>query len=394
MMLVWITGPAAAETEFIVLGPVAVDAKVPAKLIGQIKAVLEKAGMAPGQRSIDAVCAIDAACLATAGGEARAKQVVAISVGRTSNASVALDLVLVDVAGKELIARRPIAIRDAKVATELAPALRKFIDEAPTERAKALFAEGNGHYSLGEFVQALLSYKRAYRIKPLPAFLFNIAQCHRKLEQHQDAITMYQSYLVGVPDAQNKPLVESLITESRDKLAQEQRLTDEREAARLAVERKLSEDRRKGQEAEALAAQRKVEQARIEADREREREKLFNRHPSRRFAVIAGGVGAGAVIAGGVFALRARSAQSSFDSAGCGDPTRLLDQPALAQCVDDRDQGKRAAQLGGAFLVGGGVVFAASALVFVIDPGNLERPDSARARVAITPSSIQLVGQW
>src|SRR5213075_837707 len=101
------------------------------------------------------------------------------------------------------------------------PALAKLVESVTVEKAKALFAEGNQHYNLGEFQQALEMYKLAYRVKPLPAFQFNIAQCHRKLGQHKDAIAMYQAYLVGVPDATNKDIVESLIAESRKAWDQE-----------------------------------------------------------------------------------------------------------------------------------------------------------------------------
>lgn len=392
--------PAAADTDLVVLGPAAADPSVPATRLAQVKAVLDRTTIAPiGSTPIDTACLGEVACLAAAGTASGAsRQAVAISVGVASKAGIALELVLVDISGKELLARRPTTIAEAKLSTQLGPALKKFLDEVPVERAKALFAEGNQHYTLGEFAQALADYKRAYRAKPLPGFLFNIAQCHRKLNQDQDAIAMYQSYLVGVPDAKNKAMVESLIAESRAKLADAQRLEEarredeaRREAARLAVERKKSEDAREAKEAEAAAA---VERARIEAQREREREKLYDTHPARRWTLIAGGLGAGAMIAGGVFGLQARAAQVRFDDAGCGDPLRLLGQDALATCKDDRDLGKSRAVLANIFLGGGAALLATSVVIFVIDPGNLERPDAARAKVAISPTSVQLQVRW
>jgi len=77
--------------------------------------------------------------------------------------------------------------------------VKKFVADARSDRAKAIFAEGNQHFNLGEFAPALEKYKTAYRIKPLAAFQFNIAQCHRKLGQYKEAIAMYQNYLTGVP---------------------------------------------------------------------------------------------------------------------------------------------------------------------------------------------------
>jgi Tetratricopeptide repeat len=51
-----------------------------------------------------------------------------------------------------------------------------------------------------------------------PAFLFNIAQCHRQLGNKQEAIKFYRSYLRKVPDAPNAEEVRKLIAslEERD----------------------------------------------------------------------------------------------------------------------------------------------------------------------------------
>jgi len=171
--------------------------------------------------------------------------------------------------------------RSTKLDRELASLLRKFVDEAPTERAKALFVIGNQHYNLGELAQALEMYKRAYQIKPLAEFLFNIAQCHRKLGQHKDAITMYQSYLVGVPDAANKALVDELIAESKAALA----AVDQRETDRLAAER--AEQLRRAREAEALAASERRRTEQVKSKR-------------RVFPWLAIGIGAAAIIGGGI----------------------------------------------------------------------------------------------
>ncbi len=402
-ILLAVTGLARAESDLVVLGPAAIDPSVPASRIAQVKAILDKAAVAPmAGKPIAASCLSEIGCLVDAAIAAGARrQAAAVGVGVASNGSITLELVLVDLSGKELLARRPLVIREAKLAQELGPAVRKFLDAVPIERAKALFAEGDQHYSLGEFDQALGLYKRAYRAKPLAAFLFNIAQCHRKLAQHQDAIAMYQSYLVGVPNAPNRPMVESLIAESRKALEEEQRLAEahrvqeaQAEAERLAVERKKSDDARKGKEAEALIAKHRAEEARIEAEAEREREKRYDLHPARKWAIGAGGVGVGAAIAGGMFALGARSAQSQFDSAGCGDSNRLLDSAVLGGCIADRSAGKRDALLGNVLLGSGGVLLVTSALILVIDPGNLHRPEQARARVALTTSSITVAVRW
>lgn len=254
-MLLCVTSVARADPDVLVVGPAAAAA------------ASERAGLGT---PVDAACGVDPACFERAAVDRGARRVLGIAI-----AGKQAELVLLDVVANEQLGRRTVKLR------ELATALRRFVDEAPTARAKELFAAGNQHYQLGEFAPALAMYKRAYQVKPLPAFLFNIAQCHRKLGQHADAVAMYQSYLVGVPSAENKPLVDDLIAESRRALA----LADQREAERLSAER--AEELRRAREAEALAA---AERRRIEQTRSKR----------RVFPWLAIGIGAAAVIGGGL----------------------------------------------------------------------------------------------
>ncbi len=401
LMLLAVARSATAAPEVVVLGP-AFDPKLPAARAKLVETAVAKAAVGkPSDRPIDPPCVSDMLCLQSHGAAFGTVHLLAIAAS-PAKAGAAIDFVfvLVDVEAKELVAKRDVSVADAKLAKQLGVELRKFLDEGPVERARALFEQGNQHYHLGEFAKALELYKRAYRLKALPAFLFNIAQCHRKLEQYKEAVAMYQSYLVGVPDAPNKGLVESLITESRGKLAEEQRLAEDadkatREAEKLDLERRRAEAERKTKEAGAatVAERAKVEQAKIAAERERDLDKTYNKHPARKWAIIVGSVGAGAAIVGGVFGFSARSAQSSFDGAGCGDD-RFLDDATLAQCVDDRDRGQRAARLSNILIGGGAAVLAASVVVFAIDPGNLERPDQTRAQVRVSPRGVQVVIRW
>jgi tetratricopeptide (TPR) repeat protein len=273
--------------------------------------------------------------------------------------------------------------------------LAKTVDAITTDKAKALFSEANQHYSLGEFDQAMASYSLAYRLKPLPAFLFNIAQCHRKLGHYKDAIAMYQNYLVGVPDAPNKDVVDSLIKEARDRQAEEDKRAAEQaklaadlEAKRLDTEKKKAEEERRAKEAEARAAE---ERRQAEAMRIKHEKETYDRHPARKWMIATGVLGATGLGVGGYFAVQERDLQQKFDAAKCGDPSQLLSAPQLAVCRQQRDDGQRDATLATSFLIGGGAVVAVAAIVFAIDPGNVERP---RTQVAVTPHSIGLVVHW
>jgi tetratricopeptide (TPR) repeat protein len=87
----------------------------------------------------------------------------------------------------------------------------------PTESqladAKQRYAAASRLYDLAEYEGALAEFKEAYRAVGDPAFLFNIAQCHRKLGHTQDAITFYKTYLRRAPNAANRAEVERRITE-------------------------------------------------------------------------------------------------------------------------------------------------------------------------------------
>jgi hypothetical protein len=89
------------------------------------------------------------------------------------------------------------------------------------DKARAAFRLGSQHYSLGEYKEALAAFKEAYRSYEDSSFLFNIAQCHRQLDQRADAIREYRMYLVNAPDASNREEVRQLITRLERELAEE-----------------------------------------------------------------------------------------------------------------------------------------------------------------------------
>ena len=396
LCLLVLAEPAHAQTvDLAVFGPISDGAPKSAKLVGQALAKANVGTAFPKQ--LDLGCTASSACLAAAGAEVSARRALAVTIVDRK-----IGFVLVDVQGKELIGKRDVTIADRKLGRELARALRKFLDEVPTERAKALFTTGNRHYELGEYPQALEVYKKAYRVKPLPAFQFNIAQCHRKLGQHHEAIQMYQAYLVGVPSAQNKPLVESLIAESRTQIERAEKAKRDAEQARLDTEKKKAEEARlaaeaarKAKEAEAAAEaeRRRQIQAKLDAERQRELDKTYNRHPARPWMIATGIAGAATAGVGGYFAMRARNAQSSFDDRGCGDAEHSLPEPDLDACRTDIDQGRRDARLANILMGTGGAIVLGSLIVYIIDPGNIERPKE-RASLAISPSSVQVVIRW
>ncbi len=108
------------------------------------------------------------------------------------------------------------------LATPLSPVWAASPDEQA--EAKARYQDAARRYDLKEYAEALEGFREAYRLSGDPVFLFNIAQCERKLGHNQDAIDFYKSYLRRRPDAPNREEVDRRV-EELEKLIVEQKTT-------------------------------------------------------------------------------------------------------------------------------------------------------------------------
>jgi tetratricopeptide (TPR) repeat protein len=79
--------------------------------------------------------------------------------------------------------------------------------------AKAHYDQGTVHFNLDEWPQAIEEFRAAYRAFPDAIFLYNIAQCHRKMGNGTEALSFYKKYLRERPDAPNQAEVEKRIDE-------------------------------------------------------------------------------------------------------------------------------------------------------------------------------------
>jgi len=79
--------------------------------------------------------------------------------------------------------------------------------------AKEHYVKGKTHFDLGEFADAALEFKAAYKLYPQPVFLFNIGQCYKNLGDSKNALFFFKSYLTNAPTAPNKKEVEGLVAE-------------------------------------------------------------------------------------------------------------------------------------------------------------------------------------
>ncbi|MDF1561472.1 MAG: hypothetical protein P1V51_00430 [Deltaproteobacteria bacterium] len=149
----------------------------------------------------------------------------------------------------------------------LAEAQRGKTERQTRAEAKTLFQDGQKHYTLGEFDQALEKFTAAYDKLPLAAFLFNIAQCHKEMRNYERAVFFFEGYIREAPDAPNKDVVLELIGESRTALERKQ---EEERLARLEAERLEAE--KAAHEAELAAARAENEKIRKEASERRAKE--------------------------------------------------------------------------------------------------------------------------
>ena len=81
------------------------------------------------------------------------------------------------------------------------------------QQARAEFERGQRQYDLARFDRAIGHYSRAYELLPLPAFLFNIAQCHRQLGEYRKAAFFYRRYLDTAESPPNAEVARTLLKE-------------------------------------------------------------------------------------------------------------------------------------------------------------------------------------
>ncbi len=88
-------------------------------------------------------------------------------------------------------------------------------------RARKLFEKGELYYQQGEFKKALGFYMKANRTFRHPAFVFNVAQCHRLLEHYRKALFFYRLFLSERPNASNAEEVRKRIGQMEKKLKEQ-----------------------------------------------------------------------------------------------------------------------------------------------------------------------------
>jgi tetratricopeptide (TPR) repeat protein len=93
--------------------------------------------------------------------------------------------------------------------------------EERTRRAKALFEQGRAHVNLGDYATATQEFEQAYVLKPLPLFLYNLAELAAFQGQRERAVQLYSRYLQEEKDPKLRAEVEHRIAKLHMSIAKE-----------------------------------------------------------------------------------------------------------------------------------------------------------------------------
>ncbi len=220
------------------------------------------------------------------------------------------------------------------------------------EQLKQLNERARDRYKAADYEGAIALFQEAYALEPVPNLLFNIAKCHEKMRQWEEAISYYEQFIVA-------PEVDS---ETRQTVLQQ--IKQLREVQRIEL---AERDAASG----ASDGQQDVVKPPAEPAPE---------GPNHTLAYTLMGTGGALVIGGAVFGLLAMGQQSTFDSA-----TTLNDRRAA------RDSGQTYALIAD-IGYGVGVVAAGIGLVLWLTGGEAEAQvaspqgdDKARTGAAVQP---------
>jgi tetratricopeptide (TPR) repeat protein len=86
-------------------------------------------------------------------------------------------------------------------------------DAEASSKAKAFYEQGMAHYHLEEYDRAIEKWEEGFRVRPVPEFLYNIAQAHRLSKRPDKALRFYKKYLQISPSAPNRGEVERHIAQ-------------------------------------------------------------------------------------------------------------------------------------------------------------------------------------
>src|SRR3954463_1171468 len=84
------------------------------------------------------------------------------------------------------------------------------VETPEAAKAKAHYEKAQQLYATGTYDEAIAEYEEAYRLKPHPNVLYNIAQAYERLLDYAQSVVWFERYLAEAPkDAVERPVVEN-----------------------------------------------------------------------------------------------------------------------------------------------------------------------------------------
>jgi tetratricopeptide (TPR) repeat protein len=91
-------------------------------------------------------------------------------------------------------------------------------DESLKE-ARAAFEKAQGFYERGEFDKAAEEFKRAYKARAFPQFLFNIGASFEKMKKYEEAVKYYEQYVGASKNAGDQAATQKRIEVLKKEIA-------------------------------------------------------------------------------------------------------------------------------------------------------------------------------
>ncbi|MDB4968552.1 MAG: hypothetical protein JWN44_4241 [Myxococcales bacterium] len=92
------------------------------------------------------------------------------------------------------------------------PAAAQNATQADEEAAKAHFLAGSAYYEQANYADAVKEFNEAHRLSKRPDLLYNISVCYERLGHWDEAIGALRQYLSDRPNAPDRAVIESRIT--------------------------------------------------------------------------------------------------------------------------------------------------------------------------------------
>ncbi len=128
-----------------------------------------------------------------------------------------------------------LALASASTLSHAQPAEPAPAEPTPAEVAQQRYKQGLDLFATQEFAQAIAEFRAAYKIDPQPAFLYSLAQAHRRAGDCASAIDAYRAYLRTKPPEDKAEKARLNISRCEQEIADARAAEERRLAAALAA---------------------------------------------------------------------------------------------------------------------------------------------------------------